>query len=154
MRKLVLTLTTILMVSALSAQSNKEEVDLLQAAFGMEKKAMVGDFVNPDASKQEAFWMLYDEYEAARKELGVERIALLKKYAETYNSMTNEASEAWMKDVIKLGKASDKLVVTYYNKVKKATDAMTAFRFYHIENYILTSIRLSLLEDIPFPKAK
>ena len=153
MKKVLLTLTAILMVSALNAQS-KEEVDLLQAAFGMEKKAMVAEFVKPDAAKQEAFWLLYDEYEVARKELGAKRVNLLKQYAENYSSMTNETADAWMKEVLKLQASTDKLVTSYYKKIKKATDPITAFKFYHIENYILTSIRISILEDIPFVKTK
>lgn len=153
MKKLFFTLAAILMISSLNAQT-KEEVDLLQAAFGMEKKAIVADFVQPSAANQEVFWQLYDEYETARKELGVTRINLLKQYAENYSSMTNETAEAWVSEVMKLQSATDKLMASYYKKIKKATDAITAFKFYHIESYLLSSIRASILEDIPFVKSK
>ncbi len=153
MKKVFLTLVAILMISSLNAQT-KEEVDLLQAAFGMEKKAMVADFVQPSAANQEAFWLLYDEYETARKELGAKRVNHLKQYAENYNSMTNETADAWMSEVLKLQTASDKLVASYYKKIKKETDPITALKFYHIESYILTSIRIAVLEDIPFVKTK
>jgi len=153
MKRVMLTLAAILMISSLNAQS-KEEIDLLQAAFGMEKKAMVAEFVQPDAATQDAFWQLYDEYETARKELGVTRVNLLKQYAENYNSMTNETADAWMSEVMKLQKSTDKLLASYYKKIKKATDPITAFKFHHIESYILSTIRSSILEDIPFVKTK
>jgi hypothetical protein len=156
MKKLTLIILALLMAGITKAQTNKEEVDYFQSIFGMEKKKMVADFVNVDldATKSAAFWTLYDEYEAKRKELGKERIELLKQYAENYDKMTPETADSWMKEVIKLGSSTDKLILTYYKKVKKATDPIVALKFYHIENYILTGIRVSILEEIPFVKAK
>ena len=49
-----------LVFSGLSAQSAREEVDFIQSVFGMEKKALVAEFVKPDASQKDAFWQLYD----------------------------------------------------------------------------------------------
>ena len=154
MKKATFFLLGILLFGVVSAQSNKEEVDLLQSLFGMEKKAMVSDFVEVDAANQEAFWKLYDQYEVARKDLGKKRIMLLSQYAENYDEMTNESADAWMKDIIKLSGATDNLLVAFYKKIRKVTDPATAARFYHIENYILTAIRLSILEEIPFVDTK
>jgi hypothetical protein len=154
MKKLTLILSALLLTGIANAQSNKNEVELLQSIFGMEKKAMVSDFVKVDPAKHDAFWKLYDEYEIQRKQLGINRINLLEKYANNYSSMSNETADIWMADVIKQGQSLDKLLVKYYKKVKKATDGVTALKFYHIESYILTSIRVSILEEIPFVKAR
>ena len=140
-----------LMIAALSyAQTNKEEVDLVQAAFGMEKKAVVANFVHPTDLQKDAFWKLYDEYEVTRKENGKKRIQLLEQYAEQYSTMTDEQADAWMKEVLKLSAATDKLIVTYYNKIKKVTSPIVATQFYQIEGYILTGIRMEILEGVPF----
>jgi hypothetical protein len=86
MKKITLLLVALLTFGGiLSAQSNKEELDLMQAAFGIEKKAMVSDFVRVDAAQKDAFWKLYDEYEAQRKTLGQKRVQLLEKYAANYD---------------------------------------------------------------------
>ena len=132
------------------AQSNKEEIDLLQAALGMDKKAVVASFVTPDPAQKDAFWALYDEYEVARKENGRQRIVLLEEYAKNYKTMTPEVADKWTNDLIKLQTATDKLIVTYYKKIKKATNAVVALQFYQIEAYILTTIRMEILEGIPF----
>ena len=47
MKKYILLVAASLMASFTYAQSNKEEVDLMQAAFGMDKKAAVAEFVKP-----------------------------------------------------------------------------------------------------------
>jgi hypothetical protein len=122
----------------------------MQAAFGMDKKAVVADFVKPSDAQKDAFWKLYDEYETQRKALGRERIELLKQYADQYLTMTSEQADAWTKKVMDLQKRTDNLIVTYYNKVKAISDGIVATQFYQIENYILTAIRAQLLENIPF----
>jgi hypothetical protein len=154
MKKLIILLSAFFVVTLISAQSNKEEIDIMQAAFGMEKKAMVAEFVQVDTAQKDAFWKLYDEYETSRKELGKKRIELLDKYAENYNKMTNESADAWTKEVLTLGKKSDDLLVSYYKKVKKVTNPIVALQFYQVEQYILTGIRNKILSEIPFPEKK
>jgi len=154
MKKLVLLFTAVLMIGVAKGQSNKEEIDFIQSMFGMEKKQMVSDFLKVEPAKADAFWKIYDEYETARKDLGKQRIDLLKSYANNYNSMAPEVADKWMADVIKLGQSTDKLLLNYYKKVKKATDPVTALKFWHIESYILNSIRLGILEEIPFVEKK
>ena len=150
MKKITLLIAALVISIFTFAQSNKEEVDLMQAAFGMEKKAVVAEFVHPTDMQKDAFWKLYDEYEAQRKENGKKRIQLLEQYANQYNTMTNEQADAWSKEVIKLSAATDKLIATYYNKIKKVTDAKVATQFYQIEGYILTTIRMEILDKVPF----
>lgn len=154
MRKLTLLFIAIFAFSFVNAQSAKEEVDIMQAAFGMEKKAMMAEFVKVDAAQADAFWKLYDEYETTRKAYGKERINLLDKYVENYNKLTNEYADSWTKQVLSLQKKNDKLLVTYYNKIKKVTNPIVALQFFQAEGYILSGIRLSILEALPLPELK
>jgi hypothetical protein len=154
MKKYILIIAALFMASFAYTQSNKEEVDLMQAAFGMDKKTVVADFVKPSPAQKDAFWKLYDEYETQRKALGKERIELLKQYADKYLTMTSEQADAWTKKVIELQKKTDGLIVTYYGKIKTATDGIVATQFYQIEGYILTAIRARILENVPFLENK
>jgi hypothetical protein len=150
MKKYILILTAIIMATSAWAQSNKEEIDLVQAAFGHDKKMVVADFVKPSAPQKDAFWKLYDEYETQRKELGKQRIELLKQYADQYLTMTPVQADAWTTKVIALQKKTDALIVTYYGKVKLISDGLVATQFYQIENYILAAIRMKVLDNVPF----
>jgi hypothetical protein len=143
-----------LVFSNLNAQSAKEEVDFMQSLFGMEKKALVAEFVKPDAAQKDAFWKLYDEYETARKELGKERIALLLKYEENFDNLSTELAGELLKESLALAKKNDKLVASYVKKVAKATDPIVAMQFHQIEMYVLSEIRLALSEGLPFPEVK
>ena len=154
MKKYILLIIASLMATFTYAQSNKEEVDMIQAAFGMDKKAAVAEFVKPSASQKDAFWKLYDEYETQRKELGKQRIVLLNEYAEKYATMTSDQADAWSKKVMELQKKTDNLITTYYGKIKGISDGIVATQFYQFESYVLSVIRASVLEAIPFVQKK
>jgi hypothetical protein len=154
MRTFILFFAALFLAPFAYSQSNKEEIDLVQAAFGHDKKMVVADFVKPNAAQKDAFWKLYDEYETARKDLGKQRIELLKQYADHYLDMTSEQADTWTKKVIDLQKKTDNLISTYYTKVKTATDGIVATQFYQIESYILTMIRMQILQNVPFVEKK
>jgi len=147
----IILLTVIIAVFTIGtyAQST-EEVDLVQAAFGIEKKEIVMNYVKVTEEQKIAFMEVYENYEADRKELGKTRIDLLNQYANQWENITDEQADAWMKKVMSLSLKQNKLIKKYYNKVKSATDARVATQFYQIEAYILTTIRYSILESIPF----
>jgi hypothetical protein len=154
MKKYLLIVAVLFSAILANAQSNKEEVDLMQAAFGMDKKAAVAEFVKLSDTQKDPFWKLYDEYETQRKELGKVRIELLNQYSKEYKTFTSEQADAWTTKVIDLQTKTDDLIKNYYSKVKKATDGIVATQFYQIENYILTEIRMQVLDEIPFVNEK
>jgi hypothetical protein len=149
MKKSLLTSLMVALTFFAFSQSNKEEIDLVQSVFGMEKKAMAAEFIKLEGAPKDAFWVAYDEYETKRKELGKKRIGLLNKYVEGYSSMDDASMEQITKEIISLQGETDKLIVTYYNKIKKGSGVKAAAQFYQFENYILSKIRAEILENIP-----
>ena len=130
------------------AQSSKEEVDLFQAAFGMQKKELISGFLKLE--NDNPFWAIYDEYETKRKDLGKKRIDLLERYVTNYNNMNDDQIESFMLELLILKKNTDRLIDTYYSKVKKACGPKVGAQFFQIENYILSAIRIQIMESIPF----
>ena len=149
MKKTLLTTLMVALAFFAFSQSNKEEIDLVQSVFGMEKKAMAAEFIKLEGAPKDAFWVAYDEYETKRKELGKKRIDLLNKYVEGYSSMDDASMEQITKEIISLQGETDKLIVTYYNKIKKGSGVKAAAQFYQFENYILSKIRAEIMENIP-----
>jgi len=130
------------------AQSNKEETDLMQSIFGMEKKAVVADFLKIESSNP--FWALYDEYETKRKELGKERITVLENYVQNYDKLTDAKYDEAIASMIKLRKSNDKLTDDYYKKIKKASGSKVAAQFFQIEAYFASQIRAAIMDEIPY----
>ena len=130
------------------AQTNQDEVQLMQSLYGMEKRDIVAEFIELNDSQQKEFWLLYDEYEIKRQEIGKERFRLLTSYVNDYGEVKPENADNFMKQVIPLRIKSDKLVDNYYKKVKTKTDPIVAMQFYQIENYLFDAIKMELLEEI------
>ena len=149
MKKTLLTTLMVALAFFAFSQSNKEEIDLVQSVFGMEKKAMAAEFIKLEGAPKDAFWVAYDEYETKRKELGKKRIGLLNKYVEGYSTMDDASMDQITKEIISLQGETDKLIVTYYNKIKKGSGVKAAAQFYQFENYILSKIRAEVMENIP-----
>lgn len=132
------------------AQSNKEDIDLIQSIYGKEKKTIVSDFIKLEGAQKDAFWKLYDEYETKRKALGQKRVSLLEKYASNYASLDDATTSQIIKETVSLGAETDKLIATYHKKIEKAVGAKPAAQFYQLEVYLLSAIRTSIFESIPF----
>ncbi len=148
--KKLLVIAAVLVSAAGFAQSNKEDVDFVQSIYGKEKKTIVAEFIKLEGAQKDAFWKLYDEYETQRKELGKQRIALLERYANSYMTLDDATTDQIIKDMISLGAKTDKLVSTYYGKMKKASGIKAAAQFVQLEAYLSAMIRASILESIPF----
>ena len=130
------------------AQTNQDEVQLMQSIYGMEKRDIVAEFIELSDAQESEFWKLYDAYELKRQELGKERIRLLNSYVNDYGEVKPENADNFMKQAIPLRIKFDKLVDSYYKKVKTNTDPIVAMQFYQIENYLSDAIRMELLEEI------
>jgi hypothetical protein len=139
---------TLLVGQTMNAQTDREETDLMQSIFGMEKKAIVADFIGIESDNP--FWVLYDEYETKRKELGKERLVLLMDYAENYDSLDDAKYDEIIGNVISLQKRTDKLIDQYYKKIKKSSGSKIAAQFFQLEGYFLTQIRAAIFEEIPY----
>lgn len=130
-----------------NAQSNKEEVDMLQSLFGAEKKVLLAEFLKLDSTNP--FWAIYDEYETERKQLGLNRMKILTEYADNFSTLDDAKTDEIVKQTVKQMKSSDALIAKYYKKVRKASGAKVAAQFFHFENYILSAIRYTIYENIP-----
>ena len=138
-------------VSTLSfAQSNKEDVDMIQSIYGKEKKMIFAEFIQVEGAQKDAFWALYDEYETKRKELGKKRIELLENYAANYATLDDATTSKLIKETAALGAQTDKLISTYHAKMEKSAGVKAAAQFFQLESYLLSVVRTAILENIPF----
>lgn len=150
MKKLTsLAILLFLILTTVSAQSDQEELELFQSVFGMEKKAIVSEFIKVEGEQGKSFWSLYDAYETARKAHGQKRIALLNKYADEYLTLDDTSTDEIMKETIAMGNEYDKLINKYYKSIKKQCGSKTAAQFFQLETYFQSAVRKMIFESIP-----
>jgi len=131
------------------AQSAQTEVEIIQEAFGLEKKVAVATFMEL-GEDAESFWKIYDEYESERKELGMNRINIIADYAESYSTISEEEIMTLFKRTKAFKKSFAKLQQTYFNKMKKEVGVSKAAQFWQLESYFNSMIQAEIYSQIPF----
>jgi Spy/CpxP family protein refolding chaperone len=151
MKKYFIALAVVLCLTVtVRAQSTeKEEIDAMQANFGIQKKELIVELIKmtPDQSKK--FWPLYDAYEDERKALGKERIQMIKNLSEAYEHMTPEKADAVAMQSIKLAGKYESLMEKYYKSIKANVGSEVGLEFYQAETYLLTVVRMTLMNEVP-----
>jgi len=132
------------------AQLSTEEIAIVQALFGSEKRQLISAGIKMSPSDSVGFWPLYEKYETERKELGKRRIELVQHFVSKYPAISNEELGAMMNDALDFEADQHDLMDTYYNKIRKASSVMVAAQWLQIESYISAAVRLSIQEKLPF----
>jgi hypothetical protein len=131
------------------AQSNKEDIDIIQSAFGKDKKELVRDYMELSGKDSAAFWKLYDEYEDKRKVIGRERINLLEQYANGYQNLDNAKAEKLATAILSNDAKYNNLHQTYFKKFSEILGARNAAKFLQLEIYVQTYVRANVMREIP-----
>ncbi|SMO54465.1 hypothetical protein [Solitalea koreensis] len=150
MKKILLGLLNLLFATGLFAQSNKEDIELMQAVFGKDKKELVKQYMELNKADSAKFWVLYDQYENGRKALGTERIHLLQEYARDYDKLNDQKATALTEKNFAINSKVNQLQQTYFKKFTATIGGLKAAKFFQLENYIENAIRLSIQNEIPF----
>lgn len=151
MKKLTLLIASLFFIGGIYAQDlTAEEVQMIQDVFGSEKREIIAENINMEGVNTDAFWKLYDEYEAQRQDLGREKMKLLKQYTTKQGNMTALQAEEMLNQAANLRANEDKLIMNYTKRIRKMSNPFVAVQFYQIEHYISDGIRFSILNNIDF----
>ena len=150
MKKLINTLMALAISLSSFGQVSTTEFEMVKSVFNLEKKAMLTEFLKLSDEDSQKFWPVYNQYQNEREKVANTRMSLLNRYAEQYESMTNEQADALVLEAMDLQKSDLALKKKYYNQVKKALNAKVATSFWQFEEYVGTAVRYSLFESIPF----
>lgn len=150
MKKITLSIAILFLTVLTFGQSNKEDIDFIQALFGKDKKEMVKAYLNIPAEKSADFWAMYDTYETDRKAYGKNRIALIEKYAKAYESLDDKQAADLMSQKMALASDYNKMQKKYFGKMSKIIGAKQAAKLFQFEDYIENAIRVTIQEEIPF----
>jgi hypothetical protein len=132
------------------AQVTKEDVDVIQTAFGKEKEDLVKKYMAIPLELDAAFWSTYDKYEEERKSLGREKMALIEEYVKGYDGLDDKKAAELMTKKLKMGESYGKLQKKYFDAMTKVIGGKNAAKFFQLEDYLENIIRLGIQESIPF----
>ena len=127
-------------------------IELMRADLRADKVAILTESMVFSEAEADVFWPVYREYELELSKLGDRRLELLKQYASTYESLSNEDAKRLANAWFQLQEDHLKLKKKYFGRVEKALSTTIAARFLQVEHQIQLLAELGLASETPLVK--
>ena len=137
---------------AVPAQSTHDEQQQLIAQIQTDKRALVLNTLALDDAQVQAFTPIYDKYQVERKKLFDRAADLLDLYASNYDSMTDEAARAILKEWFALRDDEVALTRKYAKQFGKVLPPAKVVRFVQVENKVDTLLQLKAVLNVPLAR--
>ena len=150
MRKTCLFVLAVLMLVPAAASSQEAILEVLRSDVKAERVALITEMMMFTDEQAEVFWPIYRDMEHEADKLVDQRIALIKEYAENYDTMTDKIAKDIVNRAIKLRDKRLSLEKKYYRKFSNALDPITAAKFYQINRELTMMIDIQVSSGLPF----
>jgi hypothetical protein len=131
------------------SQTTDDYVEIQRSVIKTEKKAVIAEVMQLTEQEAKDFWPLYEEYENKQYEINTQIYQLIKKYADEYETLTNEEAIKLWKEKLKFDKDLNKVESVYFKKFMKILPGKKLLTFFQAENKIRTLIMAELANQIP-----
>lgn len=153
-----ISILAVLLIASLAlpvfAQQEKpaDNMAIVREAIRAEKKVLIADNMQLTEAEATAFWPVYEEYQNAMKPLVDRAVKMIQDYAANYETMTDEAAGALLKEYMGIQKEQVKIKETYLPKFQKVLPMKKVARYYQIENKVRAVVDYDLADQIPLVK--
>lgn len=130
-------------------KKNQAYVDLMRRDIRNQKQSIVDEAMALDAAQKSQFWAIYDGYQTALNPIWDQRIANIKKYADSVNNITDEIADQLAVKMIDLEGQRTALKKKYYALYKEKMGALVAARFLQVETILGSFIDLQIAAEVP-----
>jgi hypothetical protein len=127
-------------------------IELLRSDVRKENARVLGEIMQLEAVEAAKFWPIYKEYESELIRGGDEKLALIKKYADHFENMTDAIADELARGALRLEQERHDLKLKYYERIKQSLDAITAVRFLQVESQLLMLLDLQVEASLPVVK--
>lgn len=131
---------------------SKSDVDMakLQNALSTKRRELFASGMGGlTPQQQEVFWGVYGDFEKERDTVMSARINLLKNYTENFATLSDADIVKMVNESAEVQKATLDLRMKYFGILNGKLGAKAAGRFAHIDDYLTTIMRLSILDNMP-----
>jgi hypothetical protein len=131
---------------------SKSDVDMakLQNALSTKRRELFAAGMGGlTPQQQEAFWGVYADFEKERDSVMSARLNLLKNYTDNFATLTDADIVKMVNESAELQKSTLDLRMKYFGILNQKLGAKAAGRFAHIDDYLTTIMRLSILDNMP-----
>ena len=129
-----------------------QDIELMRSDVRSAKKQIIAANMQLTDAQAEKFWPVYDAYTQETTKVGDARIALIKDYANSYNSMTDAQADALLKQLAALDKSAASLREQWIPKFRAVLSGKQTALFFQLDRRIGLIIDLQIASEIPLVK--
>jgi Spy/CpxP family protein refolding chaperone len=129
-----------------------QDIQLLRQDLRSQKKQLMAANLQLTDAEATKFWPVYDAYTAEATKIGDTRLALIKEYAQTYDTMTDAQAKSLIKRWAATDQTSVNLRMQYMPKFEAVLPGKKAALFFQLDRRVALLIDLQLASSIPMVK--
>jgi hypothetical protein len=130
-------------------KNTEQYIELVRRDLRQEKREIIGEALALKQTEADAFWPVYERYEAELNRLGDEKLALINDYADNYKTMTDAKAGELTRKAIDLDILRTSLLQQYLPQFQKALTNRRAAQFYQVEMPLLKIVDLQIASKLP-----
>lgn len=140
-----------LAVSGLTSAAEPIADPLKEAAeqYSRDRRQLIGDNLHLTAAEAKRFWPLYEQFEKDLFVLTEKRRALIAKFGENYDAMTDAMAKRILIDRLELEEERHRLRKIYLPKFEQVLPVKKLARYYQIESKIRAAVEAGIAEELP-----
>jgi hypothetical protein len=136
-----------------SNTASETDIKLLREDIRSERKRLVAANMPLTDTEATKFWPIYDQYAAEVTKLGDTRVALIKEYAQSYDTMTDAQANDLMSRSAAIDQQFSALLLKYVPIFERVISAKKTAKWYQIDRRLDLLINLELAASIPMVDA-
>jgi Spy/CpxP family protein refolding chaperone len=163
MRKIIMVLLVlgsawVLAVPAAHAQAaaskdsqtvSEQDIQLLRQDVRSQKKQLIAANLTLTDAEATKFWPVYDQYSAEMTKIGDQRYALIKEYAQNFDSLTDAQALSLVNRSLALDAAVAQLRIKYVPIINKVLPGKKTATFFQMDRRLTALIDLQVASQIP-----
>lgn len=129
-----------------------DNVQLMRQDIRSERKKIVAANLPLTEAEAVKFWPVYDRYVVEHSKIYDTRYALIKEYAQSYNTMIDEQADSYIKRWITTEEQMAQLRLKWVPEFEKVLSSKKTAMFYQIDRRLGLMVELQLSSQIPLVK--
>ena len=129
--------------------AQEKYIELLRQDIKKEKVGIITEVMDFTEEQTGIFWPIYREYDLELTKIGDEWLAMIKDYAEHYQTLTDEKAKELMEKAFQLQQKRIKLRRAYFKKMDKVLPSKVVAKFFQLERQIILLLDLKIASELP-----
>ncbi len=131
----------------------ESEMEIMRSDVRTQKVAILTATMELTPDEATAFWPTYREYEVALSAVWDKRLDVIKDYAASYETMTDEIARGLIERAFAVDEAQLAVQKEYFERIAEVLPVTKAARFVQVDGRLNRMITLQIASQLPLVKA-